>query len=215
LPASGEAFMRVTRLNRAAFAIEHSEGSTGPSSQAQIRGIRVVHEIVTRWAFRLPGWEAGALPPPPPEPTPTRALSITSIIDGHIGPHGNDAILPALRRLERSNDQTPLVGSSDLKVALVFCVPGPLLTFEWHGLRVRGLDRKEHTVEIEVAVPDELRADGVNAFLHETLRQVPTIAEADLHRRLPSVGWATAAVRSAVDLLLAGLTPAPHVGRAP
>jgi hypothetical protein len=126
----GEAFMRITRSARAMFNIESHEASDAAVSRARIRGIHVVHEIVTRWALRLPGWEAGAVAPLPPERTPTRALFITGVIDGYIGPHGNDAIIPALRRLDRLNDQTPLVGPDELNVALWFCVPGPLGTFD-------------------------------------------------------------------------------------
>jgi hypothetical protein len=183
VPTVGESFIRVTRLKRGAFDIQHREGLNGPSSQAKVRGMRVAHEVLTRWAHRLPGWEAGAVLPPPPEPTPSRALFITSVVDAYIGPQGNDPIVPAIHQLGRLNEQTPLVDPAELKVALWFCVPGPLLSFDWQGFRVRGVDRKERWLEFEIAAPNELPGHHVNAFIRETLKQAPASAETALHRR--------------------------------
>lgn len=83
------------------------------------------------------------------------------------------------------NMQTRMVDPAELKVALWFYVPGRVQPVDWQGFRVLRLNRKERSVEFEIAAPFELPEHRVNAYLHDTLKQVPALAEATLHLRAP------------------------------
>jgi hypothetical protein len=131
-------------------------------------------------------------------------LYVGSVVDGNIGAHGNDAIVPAIAKLRRlalalrASQEEP----EEAQIDLVFHVPGPNFSLDYSGLRSGSIWRSKRLIQIQVAVPDQLTAKEVTPFLRSMLTQVPATAEVSFRRRRPPVHWSTAAVTALIGELL-------------
>lgn len=59
--ATGQTFTQVARTDAAGYQVEYREGGEDRHFQAYAEDKRLVHSVITCWAFELPGWR-DALP---------------------------------------------------------------------------------------------------------------------------------------------------------
>ncbi|WP_446213422.1 hypothetical protein [Micromonospora sp. IBSANI012] len=59
--ATGQTFAQVVRTDAGGYQVEYREGDEDSHFQALTEDKRLVHSVITSWAFELPGWR-DALP---------------------------------------------------------------------------------------------------------------------------------------------------------
>jgi N6-adenosine-specific RNA methylase IME4 len=55
--ASGQTYMQAIRTADSRFRLEYRDGSAGRHFFAETADMRLAHDVLTKWAFELPGWE--------------------------------------------------------------------------------------------------------------------------------------------------------------
>jgi hypothetical protein len=57
--SAGQAYGQVLRQSSDAWVMEHREGSPESHVGTTVTNLRQAHALLTGWAFRLDGWDAG------------------------------------------------------------------------------------------------------------------------------------------------------------
>jgi hypothetical protein len=53
----GDHFMQTVTDGKGSFVVEYREGPKESHRATTIDSVRTVHEVMTKWAFGLPGWQ--------------------------------------------------------------------------------------------------------------------------------------------------------------
>jgi hypothetical protein len=98
------------------------------------------------------------------------------------------------------DEERPPAGPDDLSIDLVFDVSGPILQWDYQGIRTGRLSRKRRLLQIQVAVPDKLEKEEIWPFLEDALEKVYALAKEyhDDHR----LGYSLDALKGVVDRVL-------------
>ena len=103
--ATGQTFAQVARTDAGGYQVEYREGEEDRHFQALTEDKRLVHSVITLWAFELPGWQ-DALPwAPCGSPTTGRpyryGLAGQPITSGELGKHSCrlSSLVNAVQRL--------------------------------------------------------------------------------------------------------------------
>ena len=138
----------------------------------------------------------------PNEDGSPKLLYISERLGGWRGAKGDvEAALDELFRLR--DEACPPLGSEDLRVDLVFDVPGPILPVDYEGVRTGRFSMVEHMLQIQVAVPDEITGPDMPRYLSEVLTQMLELAKAYVKRR--KLPLSTEALERAISELIARL----------
>ena len=97
----------------------------------------------------------------------------------------------------------PLAGPDDLRINLVFDIPGPILPVDYEGVRTGTFSRAKRMLQVQAAVPDELTAADMPGYLSAVLSEMVDAAKGYVKRR--KLPLSTEALERAVSKLIARL----------
>jgi hypothetical protein len=116
----------------------------------------------------------------------------------------NEAIVAAIKDLWRRLDEVSSAPhEADLRVVLMFDIPGPRLPVDYEGVRTGSFFRSKDALEVQAAVPDELTAADMPGYLSAVLSEMVDAAKAYAKRR--KLPLSTEALERAVGELIARL----------
>ena len=109
----------------------------------------------------------------------------------------------AIGELRRTKHELQAPGPEDLRIDLVFDVPGSLWRPRYEGVRTGRFSMVERMLQIQVAVPDEITGPDMPHYLTEVLTQMVDAAKGYVKRR--KLPLSTEALERAVGELIARL----------
>ncbi|HLB49909.1 MAG TPA: hypothetical protein VJL59_23060 [Anaerolineales bacterium] len=113
----------------------------------------------------------------------------------------NAEVLAAIRQLWQGKDQmSPTAGSGDLRIDLVFDVPGPILGVDYEGVRTGRFSRALRMLQMQVAVPAGLSGSEIPSFLTEMLARTAAVAKDFIEPR--KTGLSADAVETLIKQLI-------------
>ena len=109
----------------------------------------------------------------------------------------------AIDELTRVKHDLPRPGPDDLRIDLVFDIPGSILPVDYEGVRTGRFSMVKRMLQIQVAVPDEITGPDMPHYLTEVLTQMVDAAKGYVKRR--KLPLSTEALERAVGELIARL----------
>jgi hypothetical protein len=114
-----------------------------------------------------------------------------------------DYVINAVERISRlaAKVRDPLHDGQTLALDVVFDIPGPIVVPPYKGLRTGRFSRDQRKLQIQVAVPEDLKREATEVFLDGVLRQSVELAQRSLQRR--KLDWSVEPLRSTVEEIIA------------
>ena len=133
---------------------------------------------------------------------PTQLLYVSAFLGGQRGSYTEaEAAVDELFRLKE--EVCPPPGTADLKIQLIFDIPGPMVPVDYEGVRTGRFSGAKQMLVVQVAVPEGLTGSEIRRYLREALGEMVELAKAYVKRR--KLPLSTEALERAVGELIARL----------
>ena len=138
----------------------------------------------------------------PNEDEATQLLYVSAFLGGQRGSYAEaEAAVDELFRLKE--EVCPPPGTGDLRIQLIFDIPGPMVPVDYEGVRTGRFSGAKQMLVVQVAVPEGLTGSEMRRYLREALGEMVALAKAYVKRR--KLPLSTEALERAVGELIARL----------
>jgi hypothetical protein len=121
-------------------------------------------------------------------------------------------VMGAIRALWPVIDKvSPPPRDCDLRINIMWLVPGPVSAPDFEGLRTGTFFRSKRTLQIQVAVPPKIEAQSIRRYLKGTLIGVSDLARSEAQRRRKA-GLSAEAAETAISQLIRRIPRKWHRG---